>query len=350
MDDSKNIPLVSVVIPMFNAFPFIREMLECMVQQTYKNWELLIVDDGSTDESIATVNSYAEKDSRIHLIKRPSDRKKGGNTCRNIGLEQSKGEYIIWFDADDLIAPYCLEQRINFIQSHPEADFAVFPAMAFKERIGDTYMITGAKRTSNDYLNFLKNFVPFQVVTNIYQKESLIKNCIIWDEDLLGRQDPDFNISTIKKGLKYEYSNLKPDYFWRISGNEQSVSKQILCPQKIQTNIYYLKKRYSFDITPSTKRAIQYLTFFIINPLLKSKHSSAVYEILNCDENFSSKISKDKAIRFFKSATSVNSPLIINILLFIYFPSSVAGQFFKTKIWNIRTKYLAYKNKKILMQ
>lgn len=61
MDDSKNTPLVSVVIPMFNAFPFIGEMLECMVQQTYKNWELLIVDDGSTDESVATVNYYAEK-------------------------------------------------------------------------------------------------------------------------------------------------------------------------------------------------------------------------------------------------------------------------------------------------
>ena len=206
MEDSNNTPLVSVVIPMFNAYPYIKDMLECMEKQTYKNWELIIVDDGSTDDSISIVEKFVEKDSRIKIIKRPQSRKKGGNTCRNIGLENANGEYIIWFDADDLIAPYCIEQRVNFIREDPDIDFAIFPAVPFHVKPFDIKSVVGYKEYPDPINCFLKNFVPFQVVTNIYKRESLLKNNIFWDELLAARQDPDFNICCLISDLKFQYS------------------------------------------------------------------------------------------------------------------------------------------------
>ena len=316
-------------------------MLECMEKQTYSKWELIIVDDGSTDESVPTVEDFSKKDKRIKLIKRPENRKKGGNTCRNIGLENAKGEYIIWFDADDLIAPYNLEQRVNFIQNHKDIDFAIFPAMAFKHEIGDTPMITGAKGTFNDYHNFLKNYVPFQVVTNLYKRKALIENDLKWDENLMGRQDPDFNISALKKNLSYKYSHLKPDYFWRILGNNQSVSKQLLTPQKLNINLYYLHKRISNDLNKSTKSSIQFLTLYILFPYLKAKRQNDVYKILNIIGDKIKVVNKEKIQYYFKLSNSWNSTIAIHLTLWALFPMPSMRLFFETKINNFKIKLLA---------
>lgn len=342
MEDSKASPLVTVVIPMFNAFPFIGEMLECMEKQTYTNWELIIVDDGSTDESVSAVKDYAEKDHRIKLIHRPENRKKGGNTCRNIGLENAKGEYIIWFDADDLIAPYCLEQRVRFIQLKQDLDFAIFPAMAFREKIGDTYVITGARKTSNDYLNFLKNLVPFQVVTNIYHRRRLIEAEIRWDEKLQGRQDPDFNLDTLRKGLEYEYSHLKPDYFWRINGNQSSVSKKILTATGLNANIYYLDKRMDIDMNGDTMLALDFLSFYLIRPLLIYKDSRYLNIFIKEVPKLSSLISLKRLSYYSRIKDRVACAELLPFIILLFFPFKSLRAMVLSKKWGIRSKYLAF--------
>lgn len=284
MADSNNSPLVTVVIPMFNAFPFIGEMLECMEKQTYSNWELIVVDDGSTDESAATVQSYAEKDSRITLIKRPEDRKKGGNTCRNIGLENAKGEYIIWFDADDLIAPYCLEQRVNYIQKHPEIDIAIAPLISFKTKPFDKPIFgSGHYQSKNLVKDFLSNTPKFVVVSNIYRVNQLHKKNIIWDEEVKSHQDPDMNLECIYKNLSIaSIPNAKADYFWRIDGNPHSVSKKIYSEAHLNTNIYYFNKQVErFGNNKQEKKHLKLLVNYIFKIILFQPNEDFVLKFLD---------------------------------------------------------------------
>ena len=96
-------PLVSIIIPTYNRAHLIWETLNSVLAQTYTNWECIVVDDGSTDATDEVLATYVEKDSRFQYHHRPKDRPKGANACRNYGFELSEGEYVNWFDSDDLM-------------------------------------------------------------------------------------------------------------------------------------------------------------------------------------------------------------------------------------------------------
>lgn len=106
-------PLVSIIIPTYNRAHFIADTLNSILTQTYTNWECIIVDDGSTDDSEFIISKYATSDSRFKFYNRPIDRIKGANTCRNYGFELCKGEYINWFDSDDIMFEDFLDAKIK---------------------------------------------------------------------------------------------------------------------------------------------------------------------------------------------------------------------------------------------
>ncbi len=110
---SKEQPLVSIIIPTFNRSHLISETLDSVLAQTYQNWECIIVDDGSTDNTDEVVGAYVKKDPRIQFHKRPNTHKPGGNGARNYGFEVSKGEYLQWFDDDDIMLKKFLDEKIN---------------------------------------------------------------------------------------------------------------------------------------------------------------------------------------------------------------------------------------------
>ncbi len=122
---------LSVIIPCYNNGTYLKEMMECCLRQTFSDWELVIVDDQSTDGSTQQiVKEYSEKDSRIKFYIRERQ-PKGSVVCRNIGFDHSTGEYIIHFDADDLISDTCFEKRVKFMEENPDLDYASFPAKSF---------------------------------------------------------------------------------------------------------------------------------------------------------------------------------------------------------------------------
>ena len=100
--------------------------IESVLKQNYPNWEHIIVDDISTDNTWEVINEYCKQDKRIKGVKRNRD-PKGAQTCRNLGLLNSKGNYIIFLDSDDLILPFCLSQRLAYIKAYPDKDLLVFP-------------------------------------------------------------------------------------------------------------------------------------------------------------------------------------------------------------------------------
>ncbi len=123
-------PLISIVIPTYNRAHLIGETLDSIIEQTYSNWECVIVDDGSTDSTSMVVEEYINKDSRFTFHKRPQERQNGGNAARNFGFEKSNGKYIIWFDSDDLMTEDHITVKVEAILKHKK-DFVIAKTQNF---------------------------------------------------------------------------------------------------------------------------------------------------------------------------------------------------------------------------
>lgn len=112
-------PRASIIIPAYNAAEYIGTTLDSILTQTFKDFECIIVDDGSTDNTIETVKSYSDR--RIKLIEQENSG--GPAKPRNVGISCASGDYIFMFDSDDLMAPNKLEISINALDANPSADF-----------------------------------------------------------------------------------------------------------------------------------------------------------------------------------------------------------------------------------
>lgn len=114
-------PIVSVVVPFFNAERFIAETLESVFAQSYRDWELLLVDDGSTDDSTRIALDYATKhSSKVRYVEHDGHQNRGTCASRNLGIRNARGEYIAPLDADDVWLPHKLERQVAILDAHPE--------------------------------------------------------------------------------------------------------------------------------------------------------------------------------------------------------------------------------------
>lgn len=121
---------VSIVIPNYNREKVIIETLSSIQTQDYINWECIIVDDHSTDDSVKVIQKYISNDPRFKLYSRPMDRKKGAGACRNYGFEIASGFYIQWFDSDDIMTPDHISQLVTGLEEN-NCDFAVGDSQNF---------------------------------------------------------------------------------------------------------------------------------------------------------------------------------------------------------------------------
>ena len=112
--------LVSIITPMYNSGKFIKDTIDSVLSQTYKEWEMIIVDDCSTDISPEIVKSYVDTESRIKYIR--TDKNSGVSNARNIALKNANGQYIAFLDSDDIWDKEKLEKQINFMK---EKDCAI---------------------------------------------------------------------------------------------------------------------------------------------------------------------------------------------------------------------------------
>lgn len=106
--------MVSIILPVFNAERFLPQCLDSILRQTYQNWELIAVDDGSKDGSMEILKSYEKRDNRIHII---SKKNEGVSIARNIALEHAHGDYIYFVDSDDIVMPEGLMILVKAIES-----------------------------------------------------------------------------------------------------------------------------------------------------------------------------------------------------------------------------------------
>ena len=280
-------PVVTIAIPVYNRANLFLDTIRCILSQSYRDWELIVVDDGSDEREYETVKAFVGNDPRVTLIRRPDSRVKGAQTCRNMGLELAKGKYIIFFDSDDYIPPFCLEQRFNYMEEHPALDFAVFPYAEYETDPNAPEVIGGYKFYVDDLKAFVGRTLPFMVWSNIYKTESLRNKNVTWDTNLKSLQDAYFNIKVLCSGLKYDYAeDCRIDYYNRTASKGASISKGIYSPGHFDSHIYYMSNvRDMFLHTEGMKKALREGCIYIYSLMMPNYSVEDTGKLISCLSN-----------------------------------------------------------------
>lgn len=217
-------PLVSIIIPLFNREELIEETINSVLDQTYSNWECIIVDDGSIDDSKLIVEKYIERDPRVKLFQRPAAKIKGASSCRNYGLEKAKGELIQFLDDDDLLAKYKLEEQVKLYV--PERLSLITCKWGwFKDK---KYLEERFKHKYHTYRNFYQGikfldklglYNEYLPVHNYLTPIALINKAGNWNEEIGNNDDAEFFTRIILNASEILFAeNAKVYYRYANSG------------------------------------------------------------------------------------------------------------------------------------
>ena len=172
--------LLSVVSPVYNGSAYLTPFLESVLHQTFRDFELIMVDDGSTDESPKILQSYQEKDVRIRLIRQNH---KGAGSARNVGFSQAKGQYIIFLDSDDWFKEDFFKIMIDRI-TKDQSDVAVCEFFIYNQQTGERQILAIAE-TGNQKIEktdlALDLFTPNTWV-KVYRTAFLKQNQLLFQE------------------------------------------------------------------------------------------------------------------------------------------------------------------------
>jgi glycosyltransferase involved in cell wall biosynthesis len=190
---------VSIIIPVYNRELLLPETLDSILAQTYINWECILVDDGSTDDTWGVCQSYVEKDTRFKLYARPHNLRKGANACRNHGFRQSLGEFIQWFDSDDIMAENLLES--STLKFRSSADLIVVKSKLFENNLVAAQDVNLTQSQVSKYIihKILEGTELFLTSQVVIKRTFLISSVQFFDERLQRNQETDFFIRLLLK-------------------------------------------------------------------------------------------------------------------------------------------------------
>lgn len=221
-------PLISIVMPVYNCERYIMQAVESVIAQTYQNWELLIINDASQDNTQSIVNELAQKDSRIHVYDNAEN--SGVSKTRNRGVTLAKGDWIAFLDSDDAWAVEKLEKQVNFLQTNEEAEL-IFTGSAFinedNQRAGYELHVP----QTVDFRELLKQNV-ISCSSVLIKKEYLLLYSMPGDKM---HEDYTVWLRTLKK-VQFAYGIDEPLLIYRISSNSKSGNK--LNAAKMQYRVY----------------------------------------------------------------------------------------------------------------
>jgi len=214
-------PRVSVIMPMYNAESYLKDAVDSILNQTFQDFELIILDDASTDNSTSILDSYS--DSRI--VRYTSDKNIGLANILNIGLKMAKGEYIARMDSDDISLPARLQIEVDYLDSHPKIDLVSCGMQQFD--LANRTMLYKESFWLVCYNAFF--FSPILHASSMWRKKSFEDNALCYRQERVPSEDYDLWVRALCKGLKL--INI-PEvlYKYRIHGN-QNTTNQDLCKQ-----------------------------------------------------------------------------------------------------------------------
>lgn len=249
MDNEQSRPVIlSVVSPVYNGAKYLEPFLRSVQQQSFPHFELIMVDDGSTDSSIEIIKTYQKKDSRIHLI---GQNHKGAGSARNFGLSRAKGQYIIFLDCDDWFSEDFFKTMIDRIEAD-QSDIAICEFFIYNQQTGEMEKsaIPEAGNQKIERTNLVFDIFAPNPWTKLYRISFLKKNELLFQE-IPSCNDWSFaytslacaeKISVIRKPLvyyrtktttsisSYRYKRTK-DIVWAIKHLRQELKSRALFSQ-----------------------------------------------------------------------------------------------------------------------
>lgn len=267
----------SIVIPVYNVGGYLRRCIESIRNQTYNDFELIIVDDGSTDETPLICDEYANIDNRITVIHKKNE---GVSIARNTGIEQVKGEYILFFDGDDFVEPYCL-QELYEIAEKEKCDTVIYGYYRYENNaIKETCL---PKFNEQIYIgnDIIKNILP-QFIGLSYKK---INQWISGDETALYVENPALWRTMVSAKIINDYglrfnSNLKVGEDTLFTSEYLTYSNKCFIQQKCY---YYLVTRETSTIFTYEKKPLFKLEGKISQLQARIEFTQRLKERLNID-------------------------------------------------------------------
>lgn len=255
-----NKPLVTVFIPVYNCENYIKDCLDSIVNQTYKNLEILLIDDGSSDNSLNIIKEY--KDKRIRIIQNKVN--KGIPYTRNLGLKESRGEYLAIMDADDISLKNRIEKQVDFLEKNKEIDVV---GTFYKQFGGKLSRDIKEYKTSEEIDIGLLFGTQLANPTTMIRLETLRKNDISYNLECFVAQDYELWTQISKVGKLA----VLPEILFKYRYGHENITK------KSTVEKYQKRKRvidsihnnildfYKFDLDEEDK--IKYNRLFDDNPL-----------------------------------------------------------------------------------
>lgn len=284
----KTLPLVSLIIPCYNAEAYVEEMLVSIQAQTFANWECIIVDDHSTDNSQAIIRDFKTEDNRFKLFNRPESKPKGGNSCRNYGFTLAEGEFINWIDADDILHPDFIGEKISVILAEPTLDFVISQTSHFNNNFdhhkineySPSYTVFKSEDTLTDYVIGKIIFFTFGPMW----RKTFLEDKELFDESIYILQEWEFYIRLLLLNPKFEVID-KPLYFHRrhvssITGNIRSIQPSVVIKylDVRDKGYHFLKERNLMNRQIQEFYFRRYLTLF--KSQIEHRKFTSVKEIL----------------------------------------------------------------------
>lgn len=203
-----NTPLISIIVPVYNVEKYLSKCIESILHQTYKNWELLLIDDGSHDNSGKICDEYALNDSRIKVFHKANG---GVSSARNLGLEKALGDFIMFVDSDDWIGEKCLEictKEIieNDLDALQFGFTAVFPNQETPRIKESTSILNGGEYIQTNSFNVC-------VWGGIYKKKIIDDYKLKFIQQLKLAEDQIFTLNFFKHTQRIKYID-KPMYYY----------------------------------------------------------------------------------------------------------------------------------------
>lgn len=193
-----NLETVSIIIPVYNAQKYLTRCIQSVLKQTYQKFELILVNDGSNDDSLTICNEYKEKDNRIKVLDNPNE---GAGMARNAGLDLATGSYVLFIDADDWIAPEMLECLLQLLISS-QSDISI--CNNFIDQADGSASFSSPMPIETD--PFITNDIPkcvgmlegqqkFPYLWNrLYKRQIITQNQIRFEKQFITGEDLDFNL------------------------------------------------------------------------------------------------------------------------------------------------------------
>ncbi len=291
--------LISIIIPVYNASKYLDKCITSILNQTYKNLEILLINDGSTDYSLDICNSYEKKDKRIKVINKKNE---GVSKTRNVGIKHSTGDYLMFVDSDDYLHEKYIEKMYFYLKKH-NLDL-VTSSMTFVDEQYNLLKVYSYKNEDvllsfNDIFRDLVNTSYFNSVWKIIVSSNIIKeNNIMFNENLKFGEDLLFSYNLLKTVQDFGYLNF-PGYYY-LQNNSSATHKNSMDV----VNKYIEDNKYVYDIIR------QYVhDDILVNNKLFTKYNFALLKFIN---NVKYKEFKKYATSFFDKMFKKDSVIIVN--------------------------------------